>query len=434
MKITLTLLKFFYVFPNFQSDLKPPGIVPEIWTAWEEYWKAWKNILIPLSWVHKYREHSTPEHIKWHDSYLEDYPDLLPLITDELGKSELSSDSFTCLSESATDVVDYDYIYGEEEDQGDESGHELQEAMGDKAETAAENECEPGKQEKKESSRGATEQSTHRENSQSVDELDLTEFYDYIYSDETPENSQKHHAGETDKNCAVGSNLQQEHVSEGTANMNSAANTTKEESEEKRKKVLDELFEKHTKSRYWVHLRHFLHLSGIECHPEIELFYEQKAGIKFIQPSTKSCCGVTRDTAELSYVANDESYSIEGEYQPKDKHSERKQKRKRKAKGKPGENCAEASTGEERLQSISCVPQEPDDSNSGEEDLKGDSSEGVKITEPETMDVEGGSSSGDGGSVQAASASSSNKQKKAKKRKRDTARLVYATYYVAIVC
>lgn len=413
-----------------QSDLKPPGIAPEVWTAWEEYWGAWKEVLIPLSWVHKYREHSTPDHIKWHDSYLEDYPDVLPLITDELGRSELSSHTTTCQSESTTDVVDYDYIYGEEKEQDDESSRELQEAVGGEAGTAAENECEPDKPGRKESNKGATEQSTDSENSQSVDELDLTEFYDYIYPDETPENSQKHHTGETDKNGMVGANLRQEHASEGTADMNTAADTTEEESKEKRKKVLDELYERHTKSRYWVHLRHFLHLSGIECHPEIELFYEQKAGIKFIQPSAKSCSGVTRDTEELSSVVDSKSYSVEGEYQPEDKHSERRQKRKRKAKRKPEENYAEAPTSEERLQSISCVPQEADGSNSGEENLKDDSSEEIKTTESETMDVEGGSSSGDGGSVQAAnsvtmnsaSASSSNKQKKAKKRKKDTAR------------
>lgn len=440
MKIKSSLSKLFHIFPNFQSDLKPPGIAPEVWTAWEEYWGAWKEVLIPLSWVHKYREHSTPDHIKWHDSYLEDYPDVLPLITDELGRSELSSDTTTCQSESTTDVVDYDYIYGEEKEQDDESSHELQEAVGGEAGTAAENECEPDKPGRKESNKGATKQST--ENFQSADELDLTEFYDYIYPDETPENSQQHHAGEADKNGMVGANIRQEHASEGTADMNTAADTSKEEREEKRKRVLDELYERHTESRYWVHLRQFLHLSGIECHPEIELFYEQKAGIKFIQPSAKSCTGMTRDTEELSSVVHGELCSVVGEYHPEDKHSERRQKRKRKAKRKPEENCAEAPTSEERLQSILCVPQEADGSNLREENLKGDLGEEIKTTESETMDVEGGSSSGDGESVQAAnpvtmnsaSASSRNKQKKAKKGGKDTARLVYLTCYVAIVC
>ncbi|XP_042205755.1 uncharacterized protein LOC121854998 [Homarus americanus] len=67
----------------------PPGVQPGVRSSWVEHWEAWKEVYIPLSWVHKYREHCTSEYIEWHDSYLEEYPWIIPHITDELGHSDI---------------------------------------------------------------------------------------------------------------------------------------------------------------------------------------------------------------------------------------------------------------------------------------------------------------------------------------------------------
>lgn len=75
-----------------EEHMCPPGILPELWQSWLEHWEAWKDIYIPLSWVHKYRTFCTPAYVEWHDSYLEDYPWIVHCIIDELGSSECELD------------------------------------------------------------------------------------------------------------------------------------------------------------------------------------------------------------------------------------------------------------------------------------------------------------------------------------------------------
>lgn len=297
-----------------------------------------------MSWIHKYRDHCTPEFIEWHDSYLKDYPQVLPLITDELGRSELSEDTTV---QSDNDI------------------------------------------------------------------------------------------------------------------------------EENRKKVLDELYEKHTKLRYFVHLRSFLHSSGIECHPEIESFYKNEAGIKFISSSAESCCNVTSDTEELSSVVCGGECSLDGEGEAEENHTQArsessfKQKEnntldnfttndysdnesdldygnsvqykgndnKRKQQIEEivetiDEDSDKTLISKKKLKDNSFVSQEADGSNSRKESMVGDESKEGSQREAGGMKVEESSSISDEGvSVQSftmntASSSAKNKQKMAKKRKRDETRLV----------
>lgn len=50
------------------------------------HWEAWKEVYISLSWVHKYKKLCKPDYIEWYDSYIENYPDVLPLIIEGLGE------------------------------------------------------------------------------------------------------------------------------------------------------------------------------------------------------------------------------------------------------------------------------------------------------------------------------------------------------------
>lgn len=260
---------------------------------------------------------------------MEDYPDVLPLITDELGRSELSEDTLkqslgsVGQSDLEANTIDYDYLYGEESEQDNESASDLQERVGDELGPTVERKresCEPGRTEY---SKGITQQSSDNKNPQFSDEVDVSEFYEDTYCDGTTEMSLNCHGRETAISDVAKANLQQESASEGIAGLNAAADTTIEGSDKKRKKVLDELYEKHAKLRYLVELRRFLHVSGIECHPEIESFYEKAAGIKFFTPSCAgSCSSMTENRGEVSCVLSGGSSSFKGEDQPEGKPSQ----------------------------------------------------------------------------------------------------------------
>ncbi|KAK8389300.1 hypothetical protein O3P69_008787 [Scylla paramamosain] len=211
------------------DDLRPPGIESEVWSAWLEYWEVWKEVLIPLSWVHKYRGHCTPEYIVWHDSYLQDYPEVLPWITEELGVSELQEDT-TGTSQ-----------------------------LGSNTET---NVCKKAAE------------ATGDKDSSSDSEFDMTEFYDFLNGDidsvgERAEQIPRDNESWGKKDESVNANVNA--TLDGTSDTKGGAD----------RKMLDDLYAKHTKKRYLVHLRTFLHSSGVESSQDLDAFFKTEAGIDF---------------------------------------------------------------------------------------------------------------------------------------------------------
>ncbi|KAK8749944.1 hypothetical protein OTU49_015142, partial [Cherax quadricarinatus] len=87
-------------------DVCPPGVSNDIWQSWLMHWESWKDIYIPLSWVHKYRELCSPEYVEWHDSYLEEYSWIIPYIADELGDSDC-------------ELINVSYLHTEQKDLDD---------------------------------------------------------------------------------------------------------------------------------------------------------------------------------------------------------------------------------------------------------------------------------------------------------------------------
>ncbi|ROT86083.1 Trimethylguanosine synthase [Penaeus vannamei] len=69
-----------------KTETYPPDVPIEIWQDWLIHWEAWKEVYISLSWVHKYKKLCKPDYIEWYDSYIENYPDVLPLIIEGLGE------------------------------------------------------------------------------------------------------------------------------------------------------------------------------------------------------------------------------------------------------------------------------------------------------------------------------------------------------------
>ncbi|XP_047487806.1 uncharacterized protein LOC125038359 isoform X2 [Penaeus chinensis] len=71
---------------ELKTETYPPDVPLETWQDWLNHWELWKEVYISLSWVNKYRKLCKPDYIQWYDSYIENYPDILPLILEGLGE------------------------------------------------------------------------------------------------------------------------------------------------------------------------------------------------------------------------------------------------------------------------------------------------------------------------------------------------------------
>lgn len=211
----------------FQVHLCPPGVLPELWQSWLVHWETWKDIYISLSWVHKYRKVCTPEYVEWHDSYLEDYPWIIPCITDELGTSDFE--------------LDGEY-------------------------------------------KNDTNQKNSQENHDIDEDIHLNIHHDSPVSlnqdvgeKQIPLNGSQN---DTEKSNDLDIPLLTESISR-------KHNVQKDSSDQSlaytdvRKEALDALYEKHSAKRYWVHLRSFLQNCGLEANDDIASFFAHEAGIEF---------------------------------------------------------------------------------------------------------------------------------------------------------
>lgn len=187
-----------------------------MWQSWLEHWEAWKEVYVPLSWVHKYRRHCTAEYVQWHDSFIEDYPWIIPLMTDELGSGE-------------TDAA-------RTED------HKIEESSPEDL-NVSEVTC------------GGTD-------------TDKRTNFDAENGNETLPESTEQYDTETES-----------HVGVYDVKKDSSEQTLEQENAEK--EHLDGLYKEHSKKRYWVHLRSFLHDSGVQSSDDIETFFAQQCGLSF---------------------------------------------------------------------------------------------------------------------------------------------------------
>ncbi|XP_069156898.1 uncharacterized protein Tgs1 [Procambarus clarkii] len=211
---------------EIKVDVCPPGVTPELWQSWLVHWEAWKDIYIPLSWVHKYRKHCTPDYVEWHDSYLEEYPWIIPSITDELGNSDCELDTESNLLADEMNSDEVNHIDGE------------------------------------------TIQINSHPNSKEQNsncELNLLESN----AAQNIEESEKCIDNQNSSN-----NIEIQTVLENSSSQNLAPKNVK-------KDILDSLYDKHSDKRYWVHLRNFLYGFDIEVDDGVDEFFYQKAGIHF---------------------------------------------------------------------------------------------------------------------------------------------------------
>nr|XP_053627808.1 uncharacterized protein LOC128685346 isoform X2 [Cherax quadricarinatus] len=211
-------------------DVCPPGVSNDIWQSWLMHWESWKDIYIPLSWVHKYRELCSPEYVEWHDSYLEEYSWIIPYIADELGDSDC-------------ELINVSYLHTEQKD--------LDDAVNVKDETI-QSDC----------NLGITD--SHDQNISC--ELNLLENKSQQYNE-----SEKCKIAKNNLNSlAEVQYLQENSPGQSVANKNI------------KKEVLDSLYEKHSEKRYWVHLRNFLYTYNFDIDADgVNDFFLQNAGIHF---------------------------------------------------------------------------------------------------------------------------------------------------------
>ncbi|KAK4318478.1 hypothetical protein Pmani_010520 [Petrolisthes manimaculis] len=66
----------------------PPGVEDAVWQMWLEYWLAWKDIYINLSWVHKHKAVCKPNFVSWYDDYVRECPWIIKEITDEFSPND----------------------------------------------------------------------------------------------------------------------------------------------------------------------------------------------------------------------------------------------------------------------------------------------------------------------------------------------------------
>ncbi|MPC34820.1 Trimethylguanosine synthase [Portunus trituberculatus] len=221
------------------------------------YWEAWKDVLIPLSWVHKYREHCNPEFITWYDSYVQDYPEVLPWITEELGVSELLEDKTRTsnLENGCGDSVETNVCEGKAVGTNVGEGREAVGTDVREGEAVGTSVCE-GK-------------ATEGEDNSSDSEFDMTEFFDFLN-------------GDID---SIGENAEVIVKDTESGKEDKSVSGTSKETGETRGGVsilvLDDLYTKHTKKRYLVHLRTFLRSSEVESSQDLDAFFKTEAGIDF---------------------------------------------------------------------------------------------------------------------------------------------------------
>ncbi|XP_042861299.1 uncharacterized protein LOC122246661 isoform X2 [Penaeus japonicus] len=234
--------------PVEEIDKCSQNVPIETWQNWLVHWEAWKEVYISLSWVHKYRQLCKPDYIQWYDSYIEDYPDILPLITEGLGEVTENLESF------------HNY-HNEQEDSLMETGTEAQ------VKERNINNAEFCKSNKDNDYLNKCEESE-------IEEMDLTE-----------EDCKSSCSGD---NALTKSDMCTSKATIASAELNTDIESTNDREDEKKKK-LDALYDKHSEERYWIHLRRFLFLNGVDTTEELEEFFLRSA---------EQDCGTSKDVLE----------------------------------------------------------------------------------------------------------------------------------------
>lgn len=282
----------------------------DVWQSWVEYWLAWKDIYINLSWVHKNRAVCKPDFVEWYDSYVKECPWIIQEIADEFSVTDEAvneSNVGTTSSAFKTCTVLHDHAVS---DEGPSYGADQWPTPGNNEDLT------PSTDE------GFTSD-VDEGLTPSVDEDSaFSEVKDLTFSTVAEERITVSHdtSVETDAVVTLHENLDQTHWgSSGTGSLGDSPTVNELSSMEDEKIVdsyvrivkhdkdmksdevisethlshdtedrgggendekasLDEAYEKHSHDRYYIHLYHFLLNSGVEINSEIKKFLANKMG------------------------------------------------------------------------------------------------------------------------------------------------------------
>lgn len=330
-----------FQYTKFQVDI-PPGVEDAVWHSWVEYWLAWKDIYINLSWVHKHRAVCKPDFVEWYDSYVKEYPWILQEIADEFSATDevvnennvgITSSALESCNESKRKPIphtDEGCSYGA--DQWPTSGDDDLTPSTDEGFTSGVDEgLTPSVDE--DLTLDAKESITINEST-----TGLATGWNTLLADTSVE---------TDSTLTLDERLDKTHWgSSGTSSLGDCTTVNELNSMEYEKIVdsyvrnvkydedlksdevvcethlshdiedrgggesdekisLDEAFEKHSHDRYYIHLYQFLSNSGVEMNSEMNNFFAEKVGQYSIVKSNE------REGSEISCSNINYTESIE---------------------------------------------------------------------------------------------------------------------------
>ncbi|XP_068244185.1 uro-adherence factor A [Palaemon carinicauda] len=239
----------------------PPDVPQAVWQSWLEHWENWKEIYIPLSWIQKNRSLCKDSHVEWHDTYIKDYPWVIPVIQDGLDESIHTSDCDSKEQEETAQIG----IDENQEEKGD-SDKELQEKSESDKESQEKAESHKKSQEEAESENRPQEILVNDNNKNSVDKTILEK------------KSQEKANTEDESEDKTGT--------EDTSHQSSDIEDSHHDLEAKKK--LDKLYSEFSNARYWVHLRSFLQNNGVEPSESLIKFFAEQGQVDFCRSSIKS--------------------------------------------------------------------------------------------------------------------------------------------------
>ncbi|XP_064115610.1 uncharacterized protein LOC135221739 [Macrobrachium nipponense] len=279
----------------------PPDVPHAIWQSWHEHWENWKEIYIPLSWIQKNRSLCKDSHVEWHDSYIQDYPWVIPVIQDGLDEIMYTSDSVSKDKSEEELLEKADTVEKPQENTNTEEEPE------EKADTYSK------PQEKTDTDRKSQDEAYTDKNLQENAETDEKpqenvetdekpqenletdeKPQENVETDEKPQENVDTEGKSQGKADAVGKyqveataegKSEDKAGTEGRAHLNSDAKDNHLDSETKKK--LDKLYAEFSNSRYWVHLRSFLQNNGVPPSESLVSFFREQGQVDYCKGMIK---------------------------------------------------------------------------------------------------------------------------------------------------
>ncbi|XP_066969831.1 uncharacterized protein Tgs1 [Macrobrachium rosenbergii] len=259
----------------------PPDVPHAVWQSWHEHWENWKEIYIPLSWIQKNRSLCKDSHVEWHDTYIQDYPWVIPVIQDGLDENIYTP---VCVSNDKTEEELLEKVNTVEKPQvktNTEEEPEEKADSGSKPQEKADTDREP--QEEVYTDKNLQENAETDEKPQenvdtegkSQEKADTAGKYQV---EATAEDKSQVKADSEDKS-------EDKTGTEDRAHLNSDAKDSHLDSKAKEK--LDKLYSEFSNSRYWVHLRSFLQNNGVQPSESLLRFFREQGQVDYCKGMIK---------------------------------------------------------------------------------------------------------------------------------------------------